>query len=293
MPWATDSTPKARPPTLGQALEPAGALDVHIHRRPRRAPRGSGRRGTGTPAAGRPARPARTSTWCQVSWPTSGRPRSAEANSRSLLALHVRVVRLDGGGQQGHVEPPRRRVAVGHHRVEPGRVHLAADELRPVEQVEQEGLVRRAAADHRRGLLERARQAGPRLAAVPAPGDHLGDHGVELRRDDVAGSHAGVDADARARGQGQVLDLARRGREAAVRVLGRQPGLDGVAADRRRPGRDVRQQAAGGDVQLQLDDVDAGGHLGDRVLDLQPGVDLEERQQPLARARRGTPRSRR
>jgi hypothetical protein len=53
-----------------------------------------------------------------------------------LLALHVRVVRLDGGGQQSDVEPPRRGIALGHHRVEPGCVDLAGDEFRPVQQVE-------------------------------------------------------------------------------------------------------------------------------------------------------------
>ena len=36
-------------------------------------------------------------------------------------------------------------------------------------------------------------------------------------------------------------------------------------------------------VQLEPDQVDAGGQLGDRVLDLQPGVDLEEGEPLLAR----------
>ena len=56
-------------------------------------------------------------------------------------------------------------------------------------------------------------------------------------------------------------------------VLGVQPGLDRVAARRRRLGVEA---AAVGDVQLQRDEVEAGGGLGDRVLDLQPGVHLEE-----------------
>ena len=43
------------------------------------------------------------------------------------------------------------------------------------------------------------------------------------------------------------------------------------------------EPAAGGDVQLRLDQVEVGRHLGDRVLDLEPGVDLEERERPLAR----------
>ena len=36
-------------------------------------------------------------------------------------------------------------------------------------------------------------------------------------------------------------------------------------------------------MHLQLDQVEAGGHLGDRVLDLQPGVDLQEGEQLLLR----------
>ncbi len=40
---------------------------------------------------------------------------------------------------------------------------------------------------------------------------------------------------------------------------------------------------AAGDENLQFDQVDAGGDLGDRVLDLQPGVDLEEREELLVR----------
>ena len=45
-------------------------------------------------------------------------------------------------------------------------------------------------------------------------------------------------------------------------------------------GRDLvlghRQRLAGGDPDLPLDEIDAGDHLGDRVLDLEPGVHLEE-----------------
>ena len=57
------------------------------------------------------------------------------------------------------------------------------------------------------------------------------------------------------------------------RVLGVQPGLDRVPLRRRRFGV---EPTAVGDMQLQLDEVEAGGGLGDRVLDLQPGVHLEE-----------------
>ena len=37
-----------------------------------------------------------------------------------------------------------------------------------------------------------------------------------------------------------------------------------------------RQRLAGGDADLRLDQVDAGDHLGHRMLDLDAGVDLDE-----------------
>ena len=43
------------------------------------------------------------------------------------------------------------------------------------------------------------------------------------------------------------------------------------------------EPAAGRDVQLRLDQVEVRRHLGDRVLDLEAGVDLEEGERPLAR----------
>ena len=54
-----------------------------------------------------------------------------------------------------------------------------------------------------------------------------------------------------------------------------------------------REPLAAGDPQLLADDVDAGDHLGDRVLDLQAGVDLEEAGGCRGRGRRGTRRWRR
>ena len=91
----------------------------------------------------------------------------------------------------------------------------------------------------------------------------------------------GVHPDTRSGRQREVLDPARRRREVLFRVLGGQPGLDRVPTGLRGRRGDVGERAARRDVQLQLDDVDAGGHLGHGVLDLQPGVDLQERQQPF------------
>ena len=73
--------------------------------------------------------------------------------------------------------------------------------------------------------------------------------------------------------------MAGRGREVAVGVLGVEAGLDRVPE----LGRLLPLEAAAlRHVDLGLDEVDAGGGLGDRVLDLQAGVDLEEGEGPLA-----------
>ena len=69
-------------------------------------------------------------------------------------------------------------------------------------------------------------------------------------------------------------DLARRGRP-GLRILGVDPAFDGVAAEYQ-----VfllhRQVAAVGDADLLAHQVEAGDHLGHRMLDLQPGVHLDE-----------------
>src|SRR3546814_11082405 len=75
---------------------------------------------------------------------------------------------------------------------------------------------------------------------------------------------------------------ARAGQEAGIGILRVQPDLDGVAV-----AGDVFlrqwQRLAGGDAQLPFDQVQAGHAFGDRVLNLQPLVDLHEEE--LARRR--------
>ena len=76
-------------------------------------------------------------------------------------------------------------------------------------------------------------------------------------------------------GTRRVGDPARRGAKVVVGVFGVDPALDRMAAD-----DDVLlaegQRLAGGDPDLLLDQVDAGDHLGDGMLDLDAGVDLDE-----------------
>ena len=111
------------------------------------------------------------------------------------------------------------------------------------------------------------------------------------RRDHVPLGEAGVDADPRA------------GRQAAgapaVPGAGAKPRSGSSALTRasiacpRADRRVALEPAARGDVELQLDQVEAGRRLGHRVLHLEARVDLEEGERALARAGRGTRRCRR
>ena len=58
-------------------------------------------------------------------------------------------------------------------------------------------------------------------------------------------------------------------------ILGVDAALDGVAA-LAEVGLRPRQWLAGSHAQLGVDQIDAGHHLGHRVLDLKPGIHLEE-----------------
>ncbi len=194
-----------------------------------------------------------------------------------LLFVLVSLDRRRGQGDRG--VPVADQAALGAYAVDPARVGARVDHLGLVEQVEHEALVGRAALDDHRRVGHRAAQAAQRLLAVAAVGDDLRDHRVEVGGDGVALADAGVDADAGPGGQHQPRDAARGGREVAVGVLGVEPRLDGVTG---LGGLGAFELPAVRHVQLQPDQVGAGGDLGDRVLDLQPGVDLEEGEQLVA-----------
>jgi hypothetical protein len=198
------------------------------------------------------------------SW-TCGRPPCA------VLGVLVGRDRRDGQRHGGALlldEP-----ALAADPVDPAGVGARVDHLGLVEQVEHEALVRRATGDDHRGLRHRAAQPAQCLVAVPAVRDDLRDHRVEVTGDRVALADAGVHPDAGPARQVQPDDAAWRRGEVAVRVLGVEPRLDGVPE---LGGRPALQFPARRDVQLGLHQVHAGGRLGDRVLDLQPGVDLQE-----------------
>ena len=123
--------------------------------------------------------------------------------------------------------------------------------------------------------VQGAAQRRERLAAVRAVPDDLGEQRVVVRRHRRAGLEVRVDPDPGARGEHRAGDRPRAGQEVPAGVLGVDPALDRVPGE-----RDVllrsAQRPALGDRDLLGDDVEAGDRLGDRVLDLDAGVDLEE-----------------
>jgi hypothetical protein len=123
--------------------------------------------------------------------------------------------------------------------------------------------------------------AGPaqRLLPVGAGDDQLGQQGIELRRHNGTGAHPRIQPDPRTGGAAEGGDGSGRGQETAAHVLGIEPELKGVSA-----GLGISSEAqglAGGDPELFLDQVDAGGLLRDGVLHLQARVHLKERDGPV------------
>src|SRR6202011_1216158 len=87
--------------------------------------------------------------------------------------------------------------------------------------------------------------------------------------------HAVVQPNARPAGRKPRNNLSRRGKEIVVGIFGVEANFHGIAA--RRYGFPSKRQAMpSGDGDLELDEIEAGDLLGDRVLDLQTRVDLKK-----------------
>ena len=126
----------------------------------------------------------------------------------------------------------------------------------------------------------RARRARSSACGAVGPGDdQFGQQRVELSAHHRPGGDPGVDPHPGPGGEGDRGDGARGGQEPAPGVLAVDAELDGVPAW---CGVLVDVEfLAFGDAELLADQVEPGGLLGDRVLDLQAGVDLQERDQPV------------
>ena len=191
--------------------------------------------------------------------------------------------RVDERGRQAG------EVALGHPVDESG-VEVAGPHRGIGEQAPEEGDVR-VDAEHD-GVGECAVESVEGLRAIGAVRDHLGDHRVVVGGDLEALVDARVDSHALAR-RGTPREHRTRGREeTAVRRLRIDAGLDRVPLQ---PDLLLREgeRLAGGDPKLLLHEVDAGDELRHGVLDLEPGVHLDEeelvgrgiRHQELDRAR--------
>ncbi len=211
-------------------------------------------------------------------WP----PPAGPGEEACLLDGQLAVVGVDAGDNEGNVRKPIAGCAAGRRElVQPGVVEVTGAKLLAVEQVEQEASIGGAAFDDHGGLGQGPPQPDERLAAVTTPAGQLGDHGVEFGRDVVPLDHARVDSDAWPGGQAKQGDGTGRRREVVLGVLGVDPHFDGMA----HAGRGMAfEPPALGDVELRLDQIEPGCGLGDGVLDLQPGVDLQEPQDAVRRA---------
>ena len=133
---------------------------------------------------------------------------------------------------------------------------------------------RRRGSDHNE-LAQGAACASDALRPIAAVDDQLGDERVVVRRHIGAGTEPGVDTYARPRRRNPSRDPPRVGYELAKRIFCIDPHLDRMSFP-----FDVllgeAQLETGRDSNLLFHQVDAGHRLCDRMLDLQPGVHLEE-----------------
>ena len=123
-------------------------------------------------------------------------------------------------------------------------------------------------------FIQRAAQAHQRLVAGAALHDQLADQRIVIGRDHIALIDGGIDAHADAARRMIIKDLARRGPESRG-MFGVDAAFDGVAAQLD-IGLGVGERRAAGDLDLLDDEIEAGNHLGDRMLDLDAGIHLDE-----------------
>ncbi len=109
-------------------------------------------------------------------------------------------------------------------------------------------------------LAERRAQQGDGRRPVGGVHDELGDHAVVEGGHDRTGSDRRVEADAGSAGRVPLGDTPWRGRKSALGIFRDDPRLDRMPAHAEIVLRE-RQRIVPGDLELQLDQIDAGDHL--------------------------------
>ena len=128
--------------------------------------------------------------------------------------------------------------------------------------------------------VQRLRLGVDRRRARTRMGDELGDHRVVVERDLAAFVDTGVVAHGHAvnlglGGRPVAGEPADRRQEIAIRILGVDAALHRPAGELHVALLDA-EWFAGGNPDHLLDKIDAGDELGDRMLDLEPRVHLQE-----------------
>ena len=126
------------------------------------------------------------------------------------------------------------------------------------------------ALDHR--LPQGSPGSGDGLLPAGTGDDDLGEHRIEQGGDDVALSDSGLDADTGTGRPAQAGDGTGGGGQTSGGILTGDAQLEAVTAGL----VDLSEVTALGDAQLDFDQIGAGDLLGDAVLHLQTGVDLQE-----------------
>ena len=121
-------------------------------------------------------------------------------------------------------------------------------------------------------LSQGASGSGDGLLPAGAGDDDLGEHRVEQGGDDITLGNSGLDTDTGAGRPAQASDGAGGGSQATGGVLTGDAQLEAVTARL----IELTEATALCDAQLDLDQVGASDLLGDAVLHLETGVDLQE-----------------
>ena len=161
----------------------------------------------------------------------------------------------------------------GEEFVEPLGVDVAAEEIGFGEETAEEADIRFDSADG--GLFEGAAEAGDGFFAAVAPSDEFGEERVVIVGNGPAVVDAVVEADARTGGNLARENFSGRWEKIIVGIFGVETDFHCVAA--RGDGLPSEWEAmAGGDGDLEFDEIEAGNLLGDGMLDLQAGVHFQE-----------------
>ena len=128
-------------------------------------------------------------------------------------------------------------------------------------------------------FCQRPARPADRGRPVLGPHEHLGDQRVVVGRDHIAVDDVGVDPDAGPERRPEARHRAGRGQEVARGILRVDAQLDRVAAQL--GSARFRQPLPRRDAELGLGEVDPGDQLRDGMLDLEPGVHLDEVEVPV------------